>query len=182
VAVRVDETLESAAIRALTEKAGGSVLTHGKIFLDQLAAFDAIYRDPRGRTVSVVYMGLTRTISREEKNTIWRPADAIKNALPFDHDLILETAVNRLKGKLRYTNIAAALLPETFLIDDLQAVYEAALGRQLNRANFRSKLLKIGMIEQATVMADAVGKKGGRPPYLYRFTHHLVESVDRDFL
>ena len=60
-------------------------------------------------------------------------------SLPFDHNLILDTALNRLRGKLRYTSIARAFLPETFRIEALQEIYEAVLGVELNRANFRSK-------------------------------------------
>ena len=61
VAVRIDETLENAARRVLIEKAQWPVSAQEQIYLDQLATFDALYRDPRGRTVSVAYMGLTRT-------------------------------------------------------------------------------------------------------------------------
>ena len=105
-----------------------------------------------------------------------------RGSLPFDHDRILEMAVVRLRGKLRYTNIAARLLPGTFRIDELQAVYEALLGRRINRANFRNKLLRIGLIEQAGIKAEAVGRRGGRPPHLYRFTAQGVEAHERDFV
>jgi 8-oxo-dGTP diphosphatase len=108
--------------------------------------------------------------------------DMTKRSLPFDHDDIVHTAVTRLQGKLRYTNIARALVPDTFRIEDLQAVYEAILNRPVNRTNFRVKLLKIGLIEQISVLSDAVGSQGGRPPHIYRFTQDLIETVDRDFL
>jgi 8-oxo-dGTP diphosphatase len=183
VAVHLEETLKDAARRALIEKAKWPVVEHDTIYLDQLATFDALYRDPRGRTVSVAYMGFTRMKPELEENVVWKlVADIVKGSLPFDHQEILDTAVTRLRGKLRYTNIAKGFLPETFRIEDLQAVYEAILGRTLNRTNFRSKLLKIHLIEQVKVLTEAVGKQGGRPPHLYRFTQESFETVDRDFL
>ncbi len=183
VAVRSDETLENAARRALSEKTLLPPAAREGIFLEQLATFDALYRDPRGRTVSVAYMGLFRMTSEEVNTGRWRPvSDIEEGTLPFDHNQILDAAVTRLQGKLRYTNIAGGFLPETFRIETLQAVYESILGRSLNRSNFRNKLLKIGLIEQVKVLTDAVGKKGGRPPHLYRFTRDMVEAADRDFL
>jgi 8-oxo-dGTP diphosphatase len=183
VAVRLDETLENAAKRALIEKAQWPVGSQAQVYLDQLATFDALYRDPRGRTVSVAYMGLTHERLTPRAMVIWKAVAAIsKGSLPFDHQAILDTALSRLRGKLRYTNIAKAFLAETFRIEELQEVYEAILGRSVNRTNFRNKLLKIHLIERVRILSDAVGKQGGRPPHLYRFTQTLIEAVDRDFL
>ena len=64
----------------------------------------------------------------------------------------------------------------------MQNVYEAILGTPLNRANFRNKLLKLGLIQQIQIILDAVGERGGRPPHLYRFPQASLETVDRDFL
>jgi 8-oxo-dGTP diphosphatase len=104
-----------------------------------------------------------------------------KGSVPFDHDFILETALNRLRSKLRYTNIAKGFLQETFRTAGLQADYEMVVGHSLNRTNFRDKVLKIKMIERVSVLTDAVGEKGGRPPYLYASPRDLVEAVDRNF-
>ncbi len=181
VAVRIDETLSDAAYRALIEKTGW--VRDKDMYLEQLASFDGLYRDPRGRTVTVAHMGLTREKLHYAAEWEWKPLSRIRaGALPFDHDLILKSAVARLRGKLRYTNIAKEFLPETFRIENLQEVYEAILDCTLNRTNFRNKLLKIDLIEQVRVLSEAVGKKGGRPPHLYRFTREEVEPVDRDFL
>ena len=185
VAVRVDETLQAAARRALQEKVMLDAEQVQELPLEQLATFDALYRDPRGRTVSVAYLGLTRSAmgQRGQDGTRWSPVAGLDHKeMPFDHGEILQAAVARLRGKLRYTNIAAHLLPGTFRIEDLQAIYEAVLDRKLNRANFRNKLLRIGLIQQEGVLADAVGQRGGRPPHAYSFTREAVEARDRDFL
>lgn len=183
VAVQMDETLEVAARRSLVQKAGWPLDIIDEIMLEQLATFDALYRDSRGRTVSVAYMGIAPESFIYSEKTIQKPFDEIsRGSLPFDHNLILETAHNRLKGKMRYTNIARKFLSENFRIEELQNVYEAIFKRSINRANFRNKLLKINMIEQVKVLTRAVGKKGGRPPHLYRFKRQEIEAVDRDFI
>lgn len=183
VAVRLDETLEEAAKRTLAEKVEWSLPGEKPLYLEQLAAFDAVYRDPRGRTVSVAYIGLSRTRPKTGEDVLWkRISEIAKGSLPFDHHEILDTAITRLQGKLRYSNIAKWLLPDTFRIEEIQEVYEAILGRKLNRTNFRNKLLKIHLIEQVRILSEAVGKKGGRPPHLYRFTQNLLETADHDFL
>jgi 8-oxo-dGTP diphosphatase len=183
VAVRIDETLENAAKRALTEKAQWPSNVQEYLYLDQLATFDTLYRDPRGRTISVAYIGITRKKPENVQGGVWKWASEITpGSLPFDHNQILDTALTRLRGKLRYTNIAKGFLPETFRIEELQKVYEAILGHAVNRTNFRNKLLKIQLIEQVRILSEAVGKQGGRPPHLYRFTQDLLETVDHDFL
>ncbi|GAK52651.1 NUDIX hydrolase [Candidatus Moduliflexus flocculans] len=183
VAVRVDETLEEAAKRALRQKSGWAESVDALTHLEQLATFDGLYRDPRGRTVSVGYLGMVRNLPEVETTILWKPVKEIApNSLPFDHCHIIETAITRLQGKLRYTNVAKNFLPDVFRIDELQIVYEAILGRRLNRTNFRVKLLKIGLIEHVGIHPDAVNKQGGRPPHLYRFPQSALEIVDREFL
>jgi 8-oxo-dGTP diphosphatase len=181
VAVRVDETLLAAAHRALAEKVGRPDAPDA-IYLEQLATFDALYRDPRGRTVSVAYLGIVSGEQPFASGIQRRLRDMPPGTLPFDHEGILQTGLERLRGKLKYTNIARCFLPETFRIENLQAVYEAVLGKSLNRSNFRNKLLKIGLIEQVSVLNQAVGERGGRPPHLYRFCRDRVEATERDFL
>ena len=183
VAVRVDETLEKAAKRAISEKLHWQQAGGAEIYLEQLATFDALYRDPRGRTVSVAYMGLTPQQHDQLRDTLWQDtANMTADPLPFDHTHIIENAVTRLRGKLRYSNIAKEFLPEQFRIEELQEVYEAILNHSLNRTNFRMKLLKIKLIERVSILNDAVGKQGGRPPHLYRFCRQELETVNRDFL
>lgn len=185
VALHHDESLLDAARRALALKTGLPHAFAAQVHMEQLATFDALHRDPRGRTLSVAHVGLAAEAPDlgESLRSLWKPVAALaKGTLPFDHDDIVRAALDRLRGKLRYTNIAARLLPEVFRLDDLQGVYEAIVGRRFNRANFRTKLLRIGLIEQAGVVVHAPGAKGGRPPHLYRFKTLDVASEARDFL
>lgn len=182
VALRADESLESAAVRALVEKAAYAMPVAENLYMEQLATFGALYRDPRGRTVSIAYLALAREGALTPDRGRWAAAGQATRALPFDHATIVAAAVSRLKGKLRYTNIARHLLPPEFRIEELQAVYEAVLGRKVNKTNFRSLMLQRGLIERVRILAEAVGRRGGRPPHLYRFTGDHVAAEDRDFL
>ncbi len=184
VAVAAQETLADAAHRALVTKAGFDAGISPRMHLEQLATFDSLFRDPRGRTVGVAYLGLTPPQTSEATSNApdahWRPVAKLgPGSLPFDHDEILAAAMERLRGKLRYSDIARHLMPPAFKVDQLRALYESILGRRLNRSNFRSKLLKIGVLDQAGEAAS--GRRGGRPAHLYQFVHHLPTDL-RDFL
>jgi 8-oxo-dGTP diphosphatase len=183
-AIRPDEPLREAATRALVEKAGLAATDVRLVHLEQLVTQDGLYRDPRGRTVSVAHLGLVREpLPVVGGGTCWRAvADIGPQGLPFDHPETVGIALARLQGKLRYTNIAARLLPGTFRIAELEAAYRAILGRRLYRSNLRAKLLKIGLIERVRVLSEAVGRQGGRPPHLYRFRRDQLTAEGRDFL
>ena len=184
VAVQLEETLDQAARRALKEKGGVKPKASRWLHLEQLATFDSLHRDPRGRTVSVAHLGLTAPLPLKKKSgAIWMTLEeAERSGLPFDHGDILIAALARLRGKIRYTNIASRLLGDLFRIEELQGAYQAILGSELNRTNFRGKLLKIGLIQRVGQLPDAVGSQGGRPPHLYRFADEEVEVLDREFL
>lgn len=185
LALRLDETLLGAARRALIQRGGLSPASCGEIYLEQLATFDDPKRDPRERSISVAYLGLCRESLgvSGEGNPCWHALPRLRTErLAFDHREIIETCVNRLRGKLRYTNVAAQLLPSTFRIEEIETVYAAVLGRSLNRTNFRNKLLKIGLIEKVAILGEAVGKQGGRPPHLYQFAVDAITSELRDFI
>jgi 8-oxo-dGTP diphosphatase len=109
--VRVDEPLDAAARRELQEEAG---LTN--VFLEQLYTFGMVDRDPRERVVSVAYYALVKLSEHEAKaatdaaNARWFPVLKVPR-LAFDHEAILRTAVERLKGKVRYRPIGFEVLP-----------------------------------------------------------------------
>src|SRR3954452_24664141 len=114
--VRVDETLDEAARRELEEEAGLK-----NIFLEQLYSFGAVDRDPRERVVTVAYYALVKLSGYAAKaatdaaNARWFPVSNIPN-LAFDHAEILATAVERLKGKVRYQPMTFELLPPKFTL------------------------------------------------------------------
>lgn len=157
------ETADEAATRHLWEK-GGAKFVH----IEQLYTFSALDRDPRGRVVSVAYLALTPTIDiarREGSEARWFSVENLPH-LAYDHKDIIRTAVERLRSKLAYTNIAFALLPEEFTLSELQRLYEVILDRRIDKRNFRKKLLQLKL-----VVGTKKKKRAGRsrPAELYRF-------------
>lgn len=148
--VREDEGLDQAARRILAEKAGFAAGEGG--WLEQLYTFGDPARDPRMRTISVAYFALlphARLAEAVSARGDLRLAPLVDGAtsLAFDHAAILALAHERLKGKLAYTPIALALLPELFTLRDLQRVHEAITGTAFNKPAFRRRLLDTGWIE-----------------------------------
>lgn len=146
--VRGRESLDQAAARELAEHAG----LRG-CYLEQLYTFGHPARDPRGRVVSVAYLGLVaagggRPLPAGDARyaaLAWWATGRLPR-LAYDHRSVVHTAVRRLRAKLQYTNLACRLLPPAFTLGDLQAAYEAVLGRALDRRNFRKKILALHLL------------------------------------
>lgn len=168
------ETAEDAARRHLLEKGG---IKRG-YYLEQLCTFSRVDRDPRGRVVSVAYLGLC------DKNRIqfskdifpyevrWFPVKKIPS-LAYDHNEIIRVALERLRAKLEYTNIAMALLPDKFTLSELQTFYEDVLGRKFDKRNFRKKFLLLNLLGKTREKR----RGASRPAKLYRFRAHVLKTV-----
>ncbi|RYD33293.1 MAG: NUDIX hydrolase, partial [Verrucomicrobiaceae bacterium] len=138
--VQEGETLDRAVSRELAEEAG----LQG-VFMEQLYTFGAVDRDPRERVVSVAYYALvnladhTTRASTDAADARWFPA-ATPPPLAFDHADILQMALDRLRGKVRWQPVGFELLPEKFTLTQLQQLYESVLGTSLDKRNFRKKV------------------------------------------
>jgi len=174
--VRLDETLDEAARRELAEEAGLQ-----EVFLEQLYTFGAVDRDPRERVVSVAYYALVKLAAFRTKaatdaaDAKWFPISKVPR-LAFDHAHILATALVRLKGKVRYQPIGFELLPPKFTLSQLQHLYEAVLGTELDKRNFRKKVLGFGLLAplKETQMAGR-----HRPAQLFRFDAERYDKLKR---
>jgi 8-oxo-dGTP diphosphatase len=174
--VRVDETLAEAARRELAEEAGLE-----DVFLEQLYTFGAMDRDPRERVVSVAYYALVKLAAHETKaatdaaDARWFPVSQVPK-LAFDHADILATGLARLKGKVRYQPIGFELLPPKFTLSQLQHLYEAVLETELDKRNFRKKVLRFGLLVplKETQMAGR-----HRPAQLFRFDADKYEKLKK---
>lgn len=169
------ESLDDAAERILHEKAGVD-----GIYLEQLATFGDVNRDARGRSVSVAYVALVNSEDLLPKTTEYYAAIGWKNvdrlpALAFDHHRMVKLARERLMGKIGYSNIGYALLPKEFTLSELQDIYEAILGRPLDKRNFRKKIQDVKLVVET-------GKKrqagASRPAKLYSFSDRTLKMVD----
>lgn len=161
------EELEAVAARTLGETTG----LHPS-YLEQLYTFGEINRSPTGRVVSVVYWALVRADEVENaqpgENVQWFHADHLPD-LAFDHNHIVDYALQRLRTKVEYADIAHSFLGEKFTIAQLRTVHEAVLGHKLDAANFRrSVATSPDLVDTGEVLAGTPH----RPPKLYRFTHN----------
>lgn len=164
--VNVGEAVDRAARRELTEETGMQ-----RVFLEQLYTFGAPGRDPREHVVSVAYYALVRLsdhrvqAATDARDAAWFAIDDVPS-LAFDHQKILKVAHDRLKGKVRYQPIGFELLPSKFPLRMLQHLYEVVLERDLDKRNFRKKILSMGLLEELDEIETDVSHRAAR---LYRF-------------
>lgn len=174
--VHLDETLDEAVRRELEEEAGVRA-----VFLEQLYTFGALERDPRERVVSVAYYALTRLSSHslradtDASDAGWFSVDD-PPALAFDHDQILEVALERLRAKVTYQPIGFELLPPKFTLSQLQRLYEIILETPFDKRNFRKKILGMGLLEELEEVQKDVAHRAAR---LYRFDKAKYEQLKR---
>ena len=178
--MKEEENLESAAIRILRERT-----QLDKIFLQEFAVFSELNRSEEAfkdfpddlwhkkRFISVGYYALVNhkdvsPIGDElSESCDWIILDELESQnITMDHKQIIEKALNTLREQISYKPIGLNLLPEKFTLSELQKLYEAILGRTLNRGNFYRKIKNIGILKKLDEK-----RKGGahKAPDLYTF-------------
>lgn len=169
------EDCEKAAYRELQEETNIR-----NVYLEQLYTFSDPKRDPRGRVVSIAYMAL---VARENMTIkAWSDAAEAKffpieklPRLAFDHKKILDYAIQRLRRKIEYTNVAQYILPKKFTLSELQKVYEIVLNQKIDVRNFRKKIDKLGLVKETG--EKEIGVKY-RPAKLYKFIENKLKIVE----
>lgn len=161
-----DVDSEAAARRVLKTKLGFEPR-----HLEQVITEGNATRDPRGWSVSIVYLALHEEAEMSElaARKGLKLVDVEQTGeLAFDHAHLIRLAVGRLRSKASYTTIVGHLLPPVFTIAELFDVYEAVLGREIDRANFRRKVLAFSTLEPVSMRRGA-----GRPAQAFRLTRDL---------
>ncbi len=159
-----DATAGTAARRVLREKAAIT-----QLYVEQLSTFSGADRDPRGWSLSVAYFSLSpheRIAAAMEQPHLHLVDVDEAGGMPFDHDLIVQAAVHRLRGKGAYSDLPARLIDGEFTIAELHRAYCIALGDELNKDAFRRKILERGFIEETGGKRRVEGVD--RPAQLYR--------------
>lgn len=167
--VQPEEDLLAAARRELLEETGLRV-TH----LEQLATYGAPRRDPRGRVVTIAYLAFLPdpgpvTGASDASAAGWNAVGPLltgRKKLAFDHSRLLADGVERARGKLEYTPLATAFVPEPFAVSDLREVYEAVWGEAVDPRNFHRKVTGVRGLLVATGQSRT-GERG-RPAALFR--------------
>lgn len=171
--VRPDEDLETASYRILKERTGLD-----DVYLEQVQAFGSINRHPSGRVITIAYYSLIDIkhhklrLNNNELN--WHPVNEIRK-MAFDHKLILDSCLKRLQQQIMNQPVVFNLLPEKFSLRQLQELYEAILGLELDRRNFRKKISLKDWLQDVGEMEDDVPHRPGKL-YKLKTTHHKKTS------
>jgi len=176
-APQYDEPLQDAAERVVRELLGKDVK-----YLEQLYTFGSTIPPDGQRAVEVAYYGLVPTGLLElgqqhdpAKINWFAVAEAPR--LITEHQQVVQVAQDRLCGKLAYTAVGFELLADTFTLAELHKLYEVILGKQIDKRNFRKKVLSLNVLQEIGV--GATTQKGrGRPAKRYRFRPEVFQSID----
>ena len=170
--VASDESVDDAAVRTLYELTGLR-----NLFMRQVGAFGNVDRDPGERVVSIAYYALINVKDyderiREEHGLKWVDINEIPQ-LYSDHNEMVAKARKMMQQKLAHEPVGFRLLPSLFTLTQLQKLYEAVNGAELDKRNFRKRIKEMDFIEK-TEMIDKTGSKRGA--YLYRFNKRVYNE------
>ena len=161
--VRMSENLEQAAVRVLKEKTDVD-----NVYLEQLYTFGDPLRHPDARVITCVYFALVRYEDVKvmaSDDVAWYPVDELP-PLAFDHKEIIDYTRARTRLSLRSCPVAYQLLKEKFTLTEMQRVYELIMGKELDKRNFRKKVLgTVGLIE----LDEFTKASSKRPARLYQY-------------
>ncbi|ANK88647.1 MULTISPECIES: NUDIX hydrolase [unclassified Rhizobium] len=171
-----DADLEAAARRVLKEKTGVETP-----YLEQLQTTGSRDRDPRGWSISIVYIALLSAddvAKRQDalaEKAEWRPieGEGVGLSLAFDHASLLKEALGRIRSKVEYSSLPGHLLPVRFTLSELQSVYESLLGRKLDKSAFRKRMAEADFLEP---VEGEMRRASNRPAQVFRLkdTRSLV--------
>ncbi len=172
--VERDESVDEAALRQLQKET-----QVGNVYLEQLYTFGDLKRDPRGRVITVAYYALVnedrfRVSPRlNGQGAHLFPVKRVPSPA-FDHRKIIDYALERLRHKVNYTTVCFQLLPSKFTLSELQEVYEVILDHELDKRNFRKKMLQLNVLKRR-----GEKRKGEpqRPAELYSFSDSKVVTL-----
>lgn len=174
--VREDESLEEAANRTLYTLTGLR-----EIYMRQVGAFGAIDRDPGERVITVAYCALINVKDyddelRKEHGVEWVSLNQLPK-LYSDHNEMVAKAVHQLRRRINSEPLSFNLLPDLFTLTQLQHVYEAILGEEIDKRNFRKRIKSIDFIEKTEHIDKVTSKRGAA---LYRFNKKMF-ALDSTF-
>jgi 8-oxo-dGTP diphosphatase len=174
--VEQGESLDDAASRILRNYTGLE-----KIYLKQSYSYGATERDPGARVISTAYWALIaiRDINTEPAKRTeaqWRPIGNLPEMI-FDHAEMVKKALKDLQHQIRIKPLGFELLPEKFTLVQLQDLYEAIYQTQVDRRNFRKKIISMGILEKLDEKERATSKKGA---FYYKFIKERYERLEQN--
>jgi ADP-ribose pyrophosphatase YjhB (NUDIX family) len=166
------ESLDEAASRVLFELTGLD-----NVYMKQVGAYGAIDRDPGERVISVAYCALINVADYDENllqkyKLQWVPIEELPH-LYSDHNIMVTNALKLLRRRINSEPLSFNLLPKLFTLTQLQKVYEAILGNEIDKRNFRKRIKQINVIEKTDQIDKLSSKRGAA---LYRFNQEAYEE------
>ena len=164
--VYLTENINDAAARVLYELTGLE-----NVYLEQVETFGTVGRHPLGRVVTTAYYSLVkiddfRVYPQSHVEEVkWIPLSKV-DKLAFDHNKILEACVSKLRKIVRGRPVGFELLPPKFTLSELQRLYESILEQELDKRNFRKKMLSMKILIELDEYQEGVAH---RPARLYKF-------------
>ncbi|MDN3667548.1 NUDIX domain-containing protein [Algibacter miyuki] len=160
-----NETLDDAAARILHNLTG----VHD-IYMEQLYSFSEVDRDPVARTISTSYYAIINIEKHNEElienyNAKWFPLSEVPELI-FDHNIMLNKAIRRLRRRTSISPIGFELLPEKFTMRQLQNLYEAILDKELDKRNFINKINSMDVLIKLKEKDMTSSTKGS---FLFKF-------------
>ena len=167
--VGAEESVDEAAHRVLFELTGLRDL-----YMKQVHTFGAVDRDPGERVISVAYCALINVKDYdhrllEEHGVQWVELDKMP-LLYSDHSDMVKRAITLLRRRINTEPLSFNLLPDLFTLTQLQHVYEAVLGEEIDKRNFRKRIKSIDFIEKTELIDKLTSKRGAA---LYRFNKRM---------
>ncbi len=174
--VSADESLNQAAAHTLEKLTGLK-----DIYMRQVGAFGDVDRDPGERVISVAYYALINVKDYDEKKRVKHGLEWVDiNKIPTlysDHNLMVGRALTKMRQKIKTEPISFRLLPSLFTLTQLQRLYEAVIGEQVDKRNFRKRIKDMDFIEKTNLIDKKSSKRGAA---LYRF-NNKVYNEDPNF-
>jgi 8-oxo-dGTP diphosphatase len=171
VHTQADKTAWETAARVLRDKTG--IVSP---YLEQLATYSGLDRDPRGWSLSIVYYALVsvEVLPADDPGLVLAPVARLPK-LPFDHKNMVELAVSRVRSKSQYSSLPVYLCGDRVTLPQLQAVYEAVLGEPINKVSFRRKIDELGMLEP--IEGELETGAAHRPAQVYRLRREFKREL-----
>ena len=167
--LNMDEDAETGAKRELNEETGFVTET-----IEQFGTFSSVNRDPRGRVITIAFYALVQKGSvkggDDAADACWFPIDRIPR-LAFDHDEVLNQALQFLWEKLHFKPIGIDILPDEFSMEQLQGLYECIPRVSFEADNFSKQMLGMGLLEEVS---------SGKDEVLYRFDEKIYFSLKKE--
>ena len=163
--VKPDESLDEAACRVLCNLTGLQ-----DIYMKQLYSYEDPERDPGARVISVAYYALIKIKDIDKELAVsseahWQSLHKVPKLI-FDHSSMVERALKDLAVQARIKPVGFELLPSKFTLVQLLDLYSAIYRKQIDKRNFRKKILSMDILEKLDEKEKETSKKGA---YYYRF-------------